>query len=119
LTQEIPWYLHRTRGGWQWLAAVLVIFHFVIPFLLLLQRPIKRNLGALGLVAGWIMFMRWIDTIWMIVPPLVPGFQIHWMDVAASIGIGGIWIGTFLRQLNNWPLLPVHDYRLKEVLANE
>jgi hypothetical protein len=119
LTEEIPWYLHRLNGGWEWVGLVLVLLYFVIPFLLLLQRPIKRNLGSLALVAGWVMLMRWVDTIWMLAPSLVPHFRIHWMDVLAPIGIGGVWLGVFLWQLKDRPLLPLHDPRLKEVLAGE
>ena len=43
LPEEIPWYVHRTKGGWQWLGLALVVFHFVVPFLLLLSRDLKRN----------------------------------------------------------------------------
>ena len=38
LPDEIPWYLRRLRGGWGWVALSLVIFHFAVPFVLLLMR---------------------------------------------------------------------------------
>ena len=38
LPEEITWYLARTRGGWQWVALALVLFHFALPFVLLLSR---------------------------------------------------------------------------------
>ena len=34
LTEEIPWYLRRTRGGWQWVALALI----VVPVLLAVLR---------------------------------------------------------------------------------
>src|SRR5260370_33742409 len=43
LPEEIPWYLRRTRGGWQWLAFLLIVLQFAPPFVLLLSREIKRN----------------------------------------------------------------------------
>ena len=49
LTEEIPWYLHRGRGGWQWVAALLAVGHFALPFFLLLFRDSKRQCpGALA-----------------------------------------------------------------------
>jgi len=38
LPEEIPWYLRRLRGGWQYVALGLIIFHFALPFVLLLSR---------------------------------------------------------------------------------
>jgi hypothetical protein len=43
LPEEIPWYLRRSRGGWQWIAVALALFHFAIPFFLLLVRRYKRR----------------------------------------------------------------------------
>ena len=38
LPYDISWYLPRVRGGWQWVGWALFIFHFAIPFFLLLMR---------------------------------------------------------------------------------
>src|SRR6185295_2076224 len=43
LPEEIPWYLRRSSGGWQWIAVGLALFHFAIPFFLLLIRRNKRR----------------------------------------------------------------------------
>ena len=40
LPEEIPWYLARLRGGWQYMALALVLCHFALPFALLLSRDI-------------------------------------------------------------------------------
>ena len=50
LPEEIPWYLRRTRGGWQWVALVLIVFHFFLPFFVLLFRENKRQAGC---CCGW------------------------------------------------------------------
>ena len=50
LPEEIPWYLRRTRGGWQWVALGLALFHFFLPFFVLLFRETKRQSRLL--VAG-------------------------------------------------------------------
>jgi hypothetical protein len=105
LAEEIPWYLRRTEGRWQWVPATLIVFHFFVPFVLLLMRDIKRKSKALLWIAAWILGMRLVDTFWLI----VPGYDdaaLHWMDPALIVGIGGIWLGAFLQRLQKSPLLP-------------
>jgi hypothetical protein len=120
LPEEIPWYLHRTRGGWQWIALWLVVGHFALPFLLLLSRGTKRRLRRLSMVAAAILFMRLVDLVWLVVPAFHPtGLRLHWLDVAAPVGIGGIWIATFLWQLKGRALLPVNDPDLREAFAHQ
>jgi hypothetical protein len=88
----------------------LVLFHFALPFVLLLSRDLKRHSRRLVIVACLVIVMRFVDSIWMIVPEVRGGgFMIHWMDVVMSLGIGGIWLSVFLRQLGNRPLLPLRD----------
>ena len=117
LAEEIPWYLQRLRGGWQWVALALVIFQFALPFLLLLARAVKCRARTLALVAAAILFMHWVDVIWMIEPSFYPGqFHFHWLDVVALIGIGGIWLAVFLTYLKSRSLVPLRDPRFAELL---
>jgi hypothetical protein len=110
LPEEIHWYLPRLRGGWGVIALGVVIFHFAFPFLLLLSASLKRNARKLLMLAGLILVMRAIDLFWMIAPEFShEGFHISWMDFAAPIGIGGLWLAMFLRQLNRRPLMPIND----------
>ena len=110
LPAEIPWYVRRLHGGWQWLGIVLIVFHFFVPFLLLLGRTVKRRVSLLATVAGGILFMRWVDLFWFTAPAFHPeGVFIHWMDVMAPVGIGGIWLAVYISQLKGRPLLPIHD----------
>ena len=110
LPEEITWYLPRMRGGWEWLGLALVLFYFTLPFLLLLSRGIKQRAQFLAWVAAGILVMHLVDLFWMVVPAFQPaGIFIHWMDAAAFMGIGGIWIMIFIWQLKRRPLLPAHD----------
>jgi hypothetical protein len=118
LHDEIGWYLRRVRGGWQWIAAGLLAFHFAVPFLLLLSREIKRDVRRLTQLAWALLVMRFIDMIWNVDPAFDPArLRLHWMDWMALIGVGGVWIAAFVRQLERRPLLPIHDPELPEVLA--
>jgi len=118
LTGEIPWYMERLKGGWQWIGILLVVFHFALPFALLLSRTLKRAGRTLVRIAALIIFMRFVDLFWMVAPDASKGgFRLHWMDILAPIGIGGLWLAMFLFQLRKWPLLPVRDPQLAEAIA--
>ncbi|HEV2912775.1 MAG TPA: hypothetical protein VGX92_05605 [Pyrinomonadaceae bacterium] len=117
IPEETKWYLYRMRGGWGVLPMALVIFHFALPFLLLLSRDLKRNAPRLALVAGIVLVMRLVDLFWLIAPKFSEGrFQMTWMDVVAPLGIGGLWLAFFLWQLKQRPLVPFNDPQLAEVL---
>jgi hypothetical protein len=117
LTDEAPWYLHRTTGGWQAIALALVVLQFAVPFVLLLSRAVKRSLWVLSLVAVGILAMQMVSLVWLVAPAFHPGaLRLHWMDVAAPLGLGGIWLAFFLWRLQDRPLLPRHDPRFVGIL---
>jgi hypothetical protein len=62
--------------------------------------------------------MRLVDVFWYTAPAFHPAnFQVHWMDLLATIGLGGIWIAVFIWQLRPVPLLPLQEPLIKEALA--
>lgn len=133
IAEETPYFFIRTKGGWQYLALLIVAFHFLVPFLLLLWRKSKRNIRSLAAIAIGLIVMRWVDLFWVIAPTFIQG-QIdttqkpiyvpsiwrgfHWMTLPALAGIGGLWIAVFIWQLKRRPLLPLNDLRLAEVNAH-
>jgi hypothetical protein len=124
LTEEIPWYLRRTRGGWQWFALALVACQFFLPFFVLLFREFKRDPRYLLRITLWILVMRWVEMVWLVIPasfdPASP--QIPWIEVplsaAATVGIGGIWTWFFIGRLKRGPLVPLADPNLVEALRH-
>jgi hypothetical protein len=113
LSDEIPWYVRRMRGGWGWIGVGLIVVSFFLPFFLLLFRYVKRRRGALLAVAGIVLAMRLVDMYWMVLPAFGGGIHITWMNVALPFGLGGIWFAYFGRQLEKLPILPVNDPRMK------
>jgi hypothetical protein len=124
LPEEIPWYLRRGRGPWQWVALALIVFHFFLPFFVLLFRESKRQARLLVRVALVVLGMHWLDLTWLIIPattdPASP--RIDWVPVLLSLlalaGIGGIWAAVFTWGLKRWPLIPLNDPNLNEALEH-
>jgi hypothetical protein len=116
LQDEIPWYVIRAKGPWAGVALALFIFHFAVPFLLLLQRAVTRRMRMLAVLAVGLLIMEWIDLYWIIQPTFFPGGpSVTWMDLTLFAGIGGLWVSYFVAQLMKRPLLPLHDPRFEGV----
>ncbi|MEZ4735223.1 MAG: hypothetical protein R3E79_49640 [Caldilineaceae bacterium] len=110
IPEEGIWYYHRTQGGWQTVALVLIAVHFVLPFVLLLSRSLKRSVPWLTAVALLVFLARGVDLIWLIVPAFYPvGVHVHWLDLALWLAIGGGWVMFFTRQWSGKAALPIHD----------
>ena len=116
LPNEITFYLQRINNGWGWAAIALVLFHFAIPFAILLSRPFKRDIRKLVWLAVWMMIMRFVDLFWIIEPNFSKTLHITVADIVVPIAIGGFWLAYFFRNLAALPLLPANDPSAGEVL---
>lgn len=113
LPEETPWYLNRLRGGWNVVAVILILFHFAVPFVILLYREAKRRAKILLWICFAMLAIRIVDVFWVVEPGLRPaGFSLSWMDFATFLGVGGIWVAMFFRRLKSRPILPFNDPRL-------
>lgn len=127
LPEEISWYLHRIRGGWAPVAIFIVMFHFFVPFGIMLSQDLKRNLNKLAPLAIFMIFMRVVDLFWYIVPNFnTPGAetaapfataQVLIVVVASVFGIGGLWLGFFFFNLRKAPLTPAYDPQMPLLLS--
>lgn len=126
LKEEIPYYLRRLNEGWQYVGLFLVLFHFVLPFMLLLSRDARGSGKTLTRITLLVFVAGLIDFFWMIAPGfgensldhstgnVGKGLRIHWMDLAAVIGFGGIWLSLFMRELRKRSLVPIEKDNLGE-----
>ncbi|WP_152050578.1 hypothetical protein [Tautonia marina] len=116
LSEEIPWYLQRSQHGWQYVVGFLAIFHFFLPFFVLLFRSNKEKATRLRAIASFIFVIHLVDLYWLLGPSL--GYQSpvpHLLDLAAILGLGGLWLASFVYFLNSRPLLANHDPGLVEL----
>jgi hypothetical protein len=114
---EIDWYLHRITPGWKSVISLVALFQFLLPFLILLFRGAKQSGMMMGIVSGVLICINLVYTYWLVLPSF-RDLRLSWLDFAAPIGIGGIWLAVFLSLLKRAPLVPLNDPRMREELAH-
>jgi len=136
LVEEIPYYLNRTMNGWQYVGIFLIVFQFFVPFFLLLSRDIKRASSRLMLIAAWLLVVRFVDNMFLVSPEFnaaglnlhmeagaegaeaLGAFYVSWLDLAAPLAIGGLWVWMFFTNLGRRPLMPVGDPGMQNALES-
>lgn len=117
IPEETVYYLKRWEGSWQVISLLLVFGHLMLPWLALIPRATKRNMNSLKAIAVWLLIMHWFDMHWAIMPNLhKTGFSPSWMDAATMMGIGGIFLWYFWRQMAARAVIPVKDPQLNASL---
>jgi hypothetical protein len=115
--EEVPWFILRTQGGWLPVALFIVVFHFLVPFFLLLSRDLKRSLRPLSWVAGGLLFMHWVDLYWLVMPHLdEAGPRFSFWDLSALVGVGGVAVAFTVWRMRGTLGVPVRDPYLDDSL---
>jgi hypothetical protein len=115
--EEITFYRSRLYGQWGAVAIIVLLFHFFVPFFLLLSRDLKRNNRLLPKVAIWMIVMRLVDLFWMTRPEFTGRAIPSWIDFVVPIALIGLWLAFFAFNLQKLPLLPLGDPHLAEAIA--
>ncbi len=127
IPEETPWYLTRGTGGWGVVGLILILFHFAFPFLVLLTRDVKIRAKWLATLAIFILILRLTDMYYLIGPnPRISTHgksldffsSISWMDFAAPLAVGGIWLWFFIGELAKRPLVPINDPYLPNAIEH-
>jgi hypothetical protein len=121
LSEEIPHYLVRWDNGFQYVSLFVIVGHFIVPYVLLLSRDIKRNFGRLKLIAMWILFARLVDHYWHVAPEFHPdGLTLGALafPLMTALAVGGVFLALYGANLKKYSLLPVHDPGLPKALAH-
>jgi hypothetical protein len=125
LPEEIPWYLDRFKGGWGVIITLDFLFHWLIPFTLLLSRDLKRNKKRLVRVCQWMVFARAFDLFWLIEPNFKDAARnLHFSwgileYVAVPVAMVAFWVAFFCTRLKTRPLVQTNDPHLAEILEAE
>jgi hypothetical protein len=116
--EEITFYRSRLYGEWGVVAIIVLVFHFFVPFFLLLSRDLKRNPRLLPKVAIWMIVVRLVDLFWMTRPEFTARAIPSWIDFVVPIALIGLWLAFFAFNLQKLPLLPLGDPKLAEAIAH-
>jgi hypothetical protein len=117
LKEETPYYLKRMHGGWGVMAAILIVFHFFLPFFMLLMRDIKDRPKTIAAVTIIMLLMRFVDVYWLVAPAHYGAhFHFSWITIFAFLGIGGLWLAAFIWQLKGQTIIPIHETWVEEAL---
>jgi hypothetical protein len=137
---ETAWYMTRQIGGWAPISILLLVGHFLIPFLLLITRWTKRWRSTLPLIAGWLILMFFVDMYWLVMP-VVPeaaieqatsysqlsetitaveiGYGWNIVNLTCLLGMVSLVAGGTLLNLRKCNLVATADPRLDEALHFE
>jgi hypothetical protein len=117
LKEEVPYYIVRQHGVWGWIAAVLILFHFFLPFFMLLMRDIKDRPSTIAVVTIVILLVHYVYDYWLIVPAFSrQNFQVSWVSATSFIGIGGVWFWFLVQQLKGQTIIPIHETWVEEAI---
>ena len=123
--EEIPWYLDRIRGHWGVIITLDFLFHWLIPFTLLLSRDIKRNKKRLVRVCQWMVFAKAFDLFWLIEPNFKDAARnLHFSwgileYIAVPVAMVAFWVAIFCTRLKTRPLVQTNDPHVAEILEAE
>ena len=95
LPEEAAYYLPRVTHGWQYVAGVIAVLHFFLPFFLLLWPRIQASRRALGAIAAALVAAELLRAWWLVVPASGRGFGL--LDVLGMLAVFGIGAGLALR----------------------
>ena len=134
LPEETGWFFWRMelgndgKLGYGWVSMFLVIFHFALPFVMLLSRWTKRltfrlagkEIPVLALMAFYLIAVHWVDLYWLVMPSYWPKELVfHPIDILNLIGVGGFFLFALASSASKVKLLPVRDPDLSTSLRFE
>jgi len=118
--EETEWFLKRQTGGWTAISLTLLFGHFVLPFLMLISRHVKRRPLLLAFIGVFVAAMCWVDMYWLVIPEFSPGVaRFGLLDILVYLGMAGIYSAVLVWRLGRASLVPEGDPRLNESLAFE
>lgn len=113
LPAEAVFYASRFQGWWAVAGIAVVVGNFVVPFLLLLLRDVKRYPRVLAMLGVWLLVFHWLDVQWLVMPSLYPeGFPIHWLDLTAIAAVWGSCAAMLALRHRGHAPVPAGDPRL-------
>jgi hypothetical protein len=110
IPDEIPWFHQRLFSEWRWVGYFLCVFHFALPFVILLSKELKFSPRKLSFMAIWLLIAHAVDCYWIVLPQINPeGPRFSLSDLFAFIGVGGLAIAFLIFRMRGKLLVPIGD----------
>ncbi len=103
-------------NGWSIVIVALLFGHFLLPFVGLMSRHVKRSRAALTAWAVWLLVFHWIDLWWLVFPELGATPRFGLLEITTLVGVGALFTAACARLVAGTRLVPVRDPRLGESL---
>lgn len=117
IPEESIFFRPRMFTEWKWASIALIFLHFVIPFVGMMSRHVKRNPPLLATWAVFMLAVHAFDLFWIVMPAFSPAkVVVHPLDFLCLAGMGGLFLFGAISVAGNVRLLPVRDPRLQASL---
>lgn len=117
LPEETVFFIARSKGSWACVSVALILFRFIVPFLFMLPRWVKRNPEYLKWAAYLILLMQFVDIYWLSYPTYShEGVTFGLPEIVAWIGFAGVFLFMIARFLGKHAIVPLKDPRQHESL---
>ena len=119
IPEETTYFKIRMQGPYSVIWFAVFIICFIMPILILMSRPSKRNYFTVSFMALVLFFGHWLDFYQMIYPGTMGGnWHIDWYEIGVLCGFIGTLIYSTTLSLSKHPLIPYNHPMLKEALIH-
>ena len=110
IPDETPWFHMRLYSDWRFVGYFLLVFHFALPFVILLSKELKFHPRRLAFMAVWMLIAHAVDIYWIVLPQISPNApQFNLSDLFAFVGVGGLALGFLVWRMRGRMLVPIGD----------
>jgi hypothetical protein len=122
LPEETRYVIRRVYiDPWNNLAWVVLLVFFVLPFIVLLRRNLKRKPNFMLGLSIFILGGMWLEKLLLVAPSIWKerSIPLGWMEVFVTTGFFGMAAMSVLMFLRRFPVLPVSDPMFHKSLEAE
>lgn len=120
IPEETTYFKIRQHGPYSLIWYSVFVINFVMPILILMSRPSKRNYFTSSVMALVLIFGHWLDFYIMTMPgPLGEHWHLSWYELGIFAGFTGLLIWTVSNTLTKSSLIPNNHPLLKEAVLHQ
>jgi hypothetical protein len=120
IPEETTYFKMRQQGPYSTIWYATFIINFVMPIIILMSRPSKRNYFTMSFMAMVIIFGHWLDFYIMTMPgPLGAHWHLSWYELGIFAGFIGVLMFSVSGTLSKAGLVPNNHPLLKEAILHQ